>query len=140
MARWVSSVSSTSTTCLAPWLSGIAGFTQGREAAGFVDAAAFEEMKRGGDAAIKTESRPAVADRSAPLSAPAGTPSRPMRPSSSSHPRRHTAPSRPARRDRRPAARPRSDRRTRPARPGSVASTPVTQYDTASLSRRRASR
>lgn len=27
--------------------------TQGREAAGFVDAAAFEEVKRGGDAAIK---------------------------------------------------------------------------------------
>ena len=27
--------------------------TQGREAAGFVDAAAFEEVKRGGDAAVK---------------------------------------------------------------------------------------
>ena len=27
--------------------------TQGREAAGFVDAAAFEEIKRGGDAAVK---------------------------------------------------------------------------------------
>lgn len=38
--------------------------TQGKEAAGFVDAAAFEEIKRGGDAAVKRWIREQLASTS----------------------------------------------------------------------------